>query len=349
MKNPVLLVSLAFLSCPFQAHGVQAAGPETRNSKGVQSAKKEKPFTILHIVRYDGSESVEVVRISEGMWRVQQLMSDSAVWKEADRLARVKWNEWLRGAENIERSARRWVLPNPARPWFEPIGQYEDEFDTEDKVKELQVQIQRRLGMRRATGDRMFLDNWHENQRFLKAMLPKARQVCIRKDELQAKRFSVVKKKAIWELVHLAEVEARKRAAEKNLMGGAPDILEIYNIQQELLKPIYAQYDIDEGQWFVIWTEGDHNKWPIPKFPSAKDKGSAANADLEAEQAARLERAVNEAEADKAARFAKASEASRAAGAEQAKKVAALSAKNETKKESEKLTPKQAEALVPDE
>ena len=53
--------------------------------------------------------------------------------------------------------------------------------------------------------------------------------------------------------------------ASKLPKGEEPDLVEVYNKQQEMLKPIYARYGIDENMWAIIWEEGYLAKWPMPE------------------------------------------------------------------------------------
>lgn len=273
-KDPAEVVKNPPAKEPLKDPGkAPVAVPQEKPKPALIGPKKGKrePYTILQVAHYDGSASVEVVKQGQALYRIQEIMSDYRVWQEADRLARTQWSDWFRSAPNEERTNRRWVLPNPAPPKCATAGKFADEFDSDDKVKQLREEIRKNAENRKKFSDLQtlyFLDNLEENQKALRAKLPEARENLLKKDEIAVKRIDIGKKRAIWDLVYMAEVEARRKVEAKTPKDEEPDILEIYNTQQDFLKPIYEKYAIDEGQWAVIWEEGYNKKWPIPAKPA---------------------------------------------------------------------------------
>ena len=238
----------------------------------VKEAPKSKPFTILKISNYDWSESVEVVKIDEAVWRVQQLNAEYRVLVEADRLARAQWKKWF-GSTAQEASVRQWVLPALRPPQIQSYGRFEDEFDTEDKVRELKAEYQKRIDTKLSvTTDyrtKALLDNVLENRKLLKSMLPKAHEALTKIAEKALSLWPEAKKREIWDLVNKTELQAHQSIMETTDDDDV-DFLDVYNKQQELLKPIYAQFNMTEDQWYLIWAEGDKKKWPVPAKPETR-------------------------------------------------------------------------------
>ena len=86
-----------------------------------------------------------------------------------------------------ERTNRKWVLPMPSPPKFATFGQYKDEFDTEDKVKELTENLEKQKREQSKLKDQqtlVYLDNLHENQKLIRAVLSDARVELKKKDDL---------------------------------------------------------------------------------------------------------------------------------------------------------------------
>ena len=252
----ILAVLLSCLPGP-RGWAVQAAAPRAG----------EEPFTVLQIMRYDWSEDLEVVRMSEGLWRIHKLAQDHKIWEDADRLARIQWRQWYRDG-SPESHARRWVLPRPEAPQFFTHGRFQDQFEAEEKLKSLKAEMEKRLERYRAYRDQtslFFLDNLLENRKVVRALIPKARTALENRTDAIVKRWPESRKREIWTVVHQAEQKARAMVADKSAeAGGELDVLDVFNTQQELLKPVYAQFKIDEDQWYLVWEEGDKNKWPLP-------------------------------------------------------------------------------------
>lgn len=253
MKTIVLLALLGFFGLP-----AWAAAP-------VQP--KPRPYTVLQIIYYDGTEKIEAVKVEEGLWRVHQIGSEHRLWEDADRLARAQWHDWF-GLFTLENRARQWVLPKPVPPVFATYGRYEDEFDTEDQVRKLKSDYEKRMAKLRTFTDQTslaYLDNLTENRKLVRTLLPKAREARLKRTDESVKRWTDSKKREIWDVVFQAEAKARFQVAEQTPPGEEYDILAIYNAQQELLKAIYLQYKMTDEQWYIVWEEGDRAKWPTPK------------------------------------------------------------------------------------
>jgi len=226
----------------------------------------EKPFTVLQIMYYDGGEKIEIVRVSAGLWRIHQIMQEQRVWDEAYKLARYQWHQWF-FQNTQENKARQWVLPKPAPPRFATFGRYAADLDAEEKVRELIAVRDKRMAQFNAIKDLhalVYLDNFTENRKLVRSLLGKAREALIERSDDSTKSWGRSKKREVWDLVHLAEWRARQQVFEKTPEGQEPDILDVYMTQQELLKAIYQQYKMTEDQWYVIWEEGDKQKWPLP-------------------------------------------------------------------------------------
>ena len=244
------------------------ATPAAPASKGKDKPEKQgKLFTILQITYYDGTEVLEAVPSSEAVWRMQEISADYRAWERADRLARVQWHTWF-SKPLPENKDRTWVMAKPTPPRFNVQGKFDEQLDAEDRIRAFKAEeLKKRERLWRSNDPQsvIYWDNFFENRKLTKSMLPQARLELLNREDQNVKRWPESKKHEVWDLVHFAEIRARQIVAEKSEKKDNLDILAVYNTQQDLLKPIYAQYKLDDDQWYVIWQEGDKNKWPIPK------------------------------------------------------------------------------------
>jgi hypothetical protein len=247
----------------------------------VQPSNRSKPYAVLQVTYYDGSVDYEVLKTKELPLRARELWSEFPSWQEAYFAAYRQWTMWYR-ERTAENRGRKWVLRKPRKPHLRQMGTFADEIDAADQAEKLNATVQERRNKaaqglwrnaRRNWQTLTYLSNYHENAKLVRAMLPEARKKLDERDRKVAARLSDKKKRELWNLVHQAEYRARELLAEKkkdeNGKPAKPDILEVHNKTQELLKPILARYRLNEWQWYVIWEEGHLAKWPVPPAPTA--------------------------------------------------------------------------------
>ncbi len=279
----------------FLAALVAAAG-SVRAADGVKLPEiTKRPFTILRIVRYDGTTSYEVLKSNEMGIRAREIYAEYPIWEEAHRRARIQWAQWF--AEKIpENAGREWVLPKPKPPRFGSVGVFQDEFDAEEKVKSLnrteqakmaRIKKQLRQNARYSKKAVAYLSNLEENRKLLRELIPEVHEALLAQDRAVITRMSEKKKKTIWNLAHIAQQKAEKKLREKtvdeNKKPVEPDVVDLYNALHDAIEPILKRYKIKERQWYMVWEDGYMNEWSIPKIEE-EEKIQIVAAEVDKEQ-----------------------------------------------------------------
>lgn len=284
-----------------------AAGIRAAEAAPAGNDDKAETYTVIEVAYYDGKVTYEAVKTKEVFLRAQEIWAEFPIWKEAHIAAQRQWHEWF-SAKTPENRGRAWVLPNPVPPRFQKKGVFADEIEAGDKVKEFEKahiekinEAQQNLYKNRTQTwqQMMYLNNLHYNSDLLRELMPGIRKKAMERDRQDAQRLAESKKKQVWEMMHLAEQEARRRlqaqaeaqpkkeapaeAAKakdgKDAPAAAPaaapaedelDILEVHRLTQELGKPVLDRMGLTESQWYAIWEEGYLNKWPIPGQPEGE-------------------------------------------------------------------------------
>ncbi|MFH1021823.1 MAG: hypothetical protein V1809_00365 [Planctomycetota bacterium] len=219
------------------------------------SALKGKPVTVLQVALYDGTWSVEPVKLANIPWLFQQLQMDYRVMAAADQQAR---HEWKRVFSAPDKSDWKWVVPDPAPPEVKNVGRFADELDAEDAVDAAKKELEKRFASPpppEGMDPRAFLLCREENRRLIRHYTGMVRDSQERRDEAAVDKLPEARRAEILDLITKIDRGFMERLQPLLAENGEFDIIALCREQQAALEDIHKKYGLTDYQALLLRKE----------------------------------------------------------------------------------------------